>query len=409
MKYFFALLLSIICTAGQTQNLFSSPYSVYGLGMINNRLSTLNRGMGGTGIAVRDGYNLSYVNPASLGSIASPVSSVFEIGFYVEQSNYKSNELSESVSNGSLSNINYWFKLSPRWSSMVGLSPFSSVSYKINTTRALGGISDVDYSYEGSGNLSQLYWGNGFSIFKNLSVGFNISYVFGTISKNESIGTLNEPNALLFENKINTNRFNIDVGVQYSIPLNDKKTLVLGIIGDDGLDFKATQKNYLYNGSLDTLNASKGERLEYSTPVSIGAGLALHAARSVIATDIKFDKWSDVNSNEDDATFDDVWKVSMGYMYKGNPDGFNYLSAVSIRAGFYVQNYYMRIKENQMPWWGISAGISIPVFDNRSSININYSFNQLGTLNDGLILQRSQQIMFDVVVRDLWGAKRKFD
>jgi hypothetical protein len=69
----------------------------------------------------------------------------------------------------------------------------------------------------------------------------------------------------------------------------------------------------------------------------------------------------------------------------------------------------MRIKGNQMPWWGISAGISIPVFDNRSSININYSFNQLGTLNDGLILQRSQQIMFDVVVRDLWGAKRKFD
>jgi hypothetical protein len=409
MKYFFALLLWVICIAGQTQNLFSSPYSVYGLGMINNRLSTLNRGMGGTGIAVRDGYNLSYVNPASLGSIASPVSSVFEIGFYVEQSNYKSNELSESVSNGSLSNINYWFKLSPRWSSMVGLSPFSSVSYKINTTRILGGISDVDYTYEGSGNLSQLYWGNGFSIFKNLSVGFNISYVFGTISKNESIGTFNEPNALLFENKINTNRFNIDAGVQYSIPLNNKKTLVLGIVGDDGLDFKATQKNYLYNGSLDTLNASKGDRLEYSTPVSIGAGLALHATRSVIAADIKFDKWSDVNSNEDDATFDDVWKVSMGYMYKGNPDGFNYLSAVSIRAGFYVQNYYMRIKENQMPWWGISAGISIPVFDNRSSININYSFNQLGTSNDGLILQRSQQIMFDVIVRDLWGAKRKFD
>lgn len=365
--------------------------------------------MGGTGIAVRDGYNLNYVNPASLVSISVPVSSVFEIGFYVERNNYTTNNLSESASNGSLSNINYWFKLSPRWSSMVGLSPFSSVSYEINTTRTLGGISEVDYTYEGSGNLSQLYWGNSFNTIKNLSVGFNISYVFGTISKNESIGTVNEPNALLFENKINTNRFNIDAGIQYSLPLNKNKSLVIGIIGDNGIDFKATQKNYLYNGSLDTLNAAKGDKLEYSTPVSIGAGLALHALRSVIATDVKLEKWSDVNLQDDDVTFDDVWKISMGYMYKGNPDGVSYLSAISVRAGFYVQNYYVRVNGNQMPWWGITAGISIPVFDNRSSININYSFNQLGTLSDGLILQRSQQIMFDVIVRDLWGAKRKFD
>ena len=102
--------------------------------------------MGGTGIAVRDGFNLNYVNPASYGSIASPVSSVFEMGFYVEHNDYRTTDLSESRTNGSLSNINYWFKFLPQWSSTVGLTPFSSVSYKINTTRSLGGISDVNYT-----------------------------------------------------------------------------------------------------------------------------------------------------------------------------------------------------------------------------------------------------------------------
>ena len=47
------------------QNIFSSPYSIYGIGMINNRTSSLNRSMGGVGIAVQDDYNLNPINPAS--------------------------------------------------------------------------------------------------------------------------------------------------------------------------------------------------------------------------------------------------------------------------------------------------------------------------------------------------------
>jgi hypothetical protein len=51
----------------------------------------------------------------------------------------------------------------------------------------------------------------------------------------------------------------------------------------------------------------------------------------------------------------------------------------------------------------------MPMFDNRSSINISYSFDSFGTTQHGLILQQSQHIMFDVVIRDLWGVRRKFD
>src|SRR5688500_16958332 len=171
MRYI--LICSFISVQGYVlgQNIFNSPYSIYGLGIMNERLSTLNRGMGGAGIAVRDEFNLNYVNPASYGAIQSPVSSIYEMGFYVENNNYKTNELSESKSNGSLTNINYWFKFKPYWSSMVGLSPFSSVSYKIATTQSLGSGSAVDYFYEGSGALSRFYWGNAFTITKNLSLG----------------------------------------------------------------------------------------------------------------------------------------------------------------------------------------------------------------------------------------------
>src|SRR5688572_22391164 len=102
MRYHFTIIFFFMLQASIAQNIFNSPYSVYGLGIMNARMSTLNRGMGGTGIAVRDGFNLSYVNPASYGSIQSPVSSIYEMGFYIENNSYRTSELSESKSNGSL-------------------------------------------------------------------------------------------------------------------------------------------------------------------------------------------------------------------------------------------------------------------------------------------------------------------
>ncbi|WP_276369424.1 hypothetical protein [Chryseolinea sp. H1M3-3] len=409
MKFLLTVFFFSCGIAVSGQNIFNSPYSVYGLGIMNSRLSTLNRGMGGTGIAVRDGYNLNYVNPASYGSIVSPVSSIFEMGFYIEHSSYNTNELSESKTNGSLTNMNYWFKFSPKWSSTVGLSPFSSVSYKINSTRTLGSVQNIDYTYEGNGNISQVYWGNAFSILKNLSFGLNISYLFGTVSKTESIDILSQASSLVFENKINTNKINLDAGMQYVIPFKKNRSLVVGIVGDNGIDFKASQKNYLYDGSADTLATSTGKSLKYKLPASVGIGLALHSTRSIIASDLKFESWGSLDFHEVDVEAHDTWKFSAGYLYRGNPDATHYLGAVSLRAGVHLQNYHLQIKENSFSWWGFTAGASMPMFDNRSSINITYSFDQLGTLTNGLILQRSHQFMVDVVIRDLWGGKRKFD
>lgn len=408
MRYFFTISFVYVSAVIFAQNIYTSPYSIYGLGIINYRMSTLNRGMGGTGIGVQDEFNLNYVNPASYGSIASPVSSVFEMGYYIAYDNNKTSELSESKTNGGLTNMNYWFKLSPRWSSTIGVTPFSSVSYKINTPRILGAISEVNYRYEGSGTISQLYWGNGFNILKNLSAGVNISYLFGTISKNESVNISNQSSALVYERKISINKFRVDAGLQFAISLKNNSSLVIGLIGDNGVTFNANQKNYLYDGSLDTLNTSTGEKLKYNVPASMGFGLALHTTRSIVASDLTFQSWSRVPAKQQDAIFQDVWRFSLGYMYKGDPKTSEYFGAVSLRAGFHIQNFYLQVKERSLPWWGLTAGISLPMFDNRSSINITYSFDQLGTLN-GLILQRSQQIMFDVIIRDFWGIRRKFD
>src|SRR5689334_4380421 len=93
------MLCSIVASA---QTFSSSPYSIFGAGILQQHYSALNRGMAGTGIAVQDGFNLNHLNPASYGSVTSPISHVFEMGLYGTSNRFSTSESSESKSSGGL-------------------------------------------------------------------------------------------------------------------------------------------------------------------------------------------------------------------------------------------------------------------------------------------------------------------
>ncbi len=411
MKFRFALLTVLFLTMLlplHAQNMFTSPYSVYGIGMLNYRTSSLSRGIGGTGIAVQDEYSINPINPASYGSIKSPITHIHEIGLYVESNRYASQSLMESKTTGGITNLNYWFKFAPWWSASAGLTPFSTVSYKIKTERELATSSLVNYTYEGSGNINQLYLGNSFNIVKNLSVGVHASYLFGSILKSESIDLSDESSYLTYENKIVARKFHFDFGLQYKIDFKNK-SLVIGAVADNGLTLTGKQQNALYDQNNDTLSSATGKSVYYKLPRNAGVGLSLQSKRYTIAADLKYENWSKASYAEEEVKFQDTWKFSAGYIYKGNPDAENYFGLISLRTGFNVQQYPLKLKGTSSPLWGISAGISLPMFDGKSAFNLTYSLDQMGTTENKLILQRSQKIMLDIVIRDLWGRTRKID
>lgn len=396
-----ALLLAV--PYAHAQNIYSSPYSVYGIGMPLTRTSAMNRGMAGTGIGIQDEFNLNHANPASYGSIISPVTHLYEIGFYMESNRFKTSKMSDSQSLGGLSNISSWFKFKPWWAATAGLSPYSSVSYNILTQRAIGASSeDVDYNYKGSGNISSVYLGNSFRVTKNLSLGLTASYLFGSIVKNESTGSLT------LENKISTRKFDVDFGMQYKLKIANR-SLVIGAIYNNGITLKGKQTGDLYNSNADTLNHTDDETVTYRLPRSAGIGVGLHSKRSIIAADLRYTNWTNAEFSNQKLSFRDTWRFSAGYLYRGNPNAENYFELVSFRSGFYVQPYQLNLEGNNFAVWGASVGLSMPAFDNKSSINLTYSIDRLGTTQDGLIRQNVGKIMVDIVIRDLWGIKRKFD
>ena len=388
------------------QNIFNAPYSVYGIGMIHDRQSSLNSSMGGTGIGVQDGFNLNHANPASYGAIQQPINHIYEIGFYTESNRLSTRTTSESHAGGGLTHINYWFRFKPWWSATAGLSPYSSVSYNITTKRELGSGTDVPYTYSGNGNISSLYMGNSFKLSPNLLAGINVSYLFGAITKDETIEL--STGAMTFSRKITARKLTVDAGLQYKIKIGDR-SLVLGAVADNGVTLNGRVSHSLYTENADTLESGNGKAQTYKIPASAGFGFGLHAKRSIIAMDLRFKNWQQASFANEDVVFQNTWKLSAGYQYKGNPDATSYLGLISLRAGAYAQQFQINMKGNNFPVWGYSFGVSMPVFDNKSSINLTYNFDKLGTTQNGLIQQRSQKIMFEVVIRDLWGVKRKFD
>ncbi|HEX5167942.1 MAG TPA: hypothetical protein VFW11_02125 [Cyclobacteriaceae bacterium] len=397
--------LTVISTFAQVS--YNSPYSFYGVGLINNKSSSLNRGLAGTGIGIQDDYNLNYVNPASYASIVSPITHIYEVGTYVESNRFETTTLSESKTNGGMSNLSYWFKLSPRWASVAGLSPYSSVSYSIKATRDLAILDNVEYTREGAGNITQLYFGNAFNVVKNFSVGLNISYLFGSIHRYEYLSTSILP-GLTYDDKIFIRKFDFDAGLQYKFHWKDKK-LVVGMTLDDGLKLEGTRTGKLYDSEGDTLKTISNSDVQYTLPASAGVGLSLQTKLFLWAGDVKYENWSNADIANKEIILQDVWKLSGGFMYKGNANSDSYLGAVGLRGGVHAENFYQKLNGRNVLNWGASAGLSFPVFDGRSCINFIYCFDKLGTVSDGLILQHSNKFMLDVVIRDLWGGKRKFD
>lgn len=407
-NFFLIMFLWIMSSeACRAQNFFNSPYSVYGLGILNERTSSLNRGMGGTGIGVQDERNLNHMNPASYTSITFPVSHIYEVGAYLESNRYRTLESSESKFNGGISNINYWFKFKPWLSSTIGLSPFSSVSYDITTQKDLTIAPQAAYRYEGAGNITQLYWGNGIRINKNLAIGVNLSYLFGSITRSETVLSQSD-NALQLQNKTFTNKFNLDFGLQYKIHFL-RRALIIGAVYDNGLKLKGKSELTLTDINNDTLTTYKGGNTHYRLPQNAAVGISLKSKRSLIASDLKFTDWSGASYSNQDVHFQDTWKFSAGYSYLGNENAENYFGLVGFRTGISYQQYHQNVNGQNLNLWGAAFGLSLPISDGRSSINLTYNYDQIGTLRNDLILHQSHKFVVDIVIRDIWGVKRKFD
>ena len=192
---FSILFLLFLNSPSFSQIRLASPYSRFGIGDLSDNNNAWNLSMGGSGIAFRSPYHINYGNPASYTAFDS-LSFVFEGGFNLDIIKLTSNIQSENRNFASVGYLLFGMPVTKWWRTSLGMVPYSNIGYNIESPGQVD-KTNIIRLYSGSGGINRFYWGNAFKILKNLSIGVNASYLFGSMNRES---TILFPDSLLFAN-----------------------------------------------------------------------------------------------------------------------------------------------------------------------------------------------------------------
>src|SRR5882672_834062 len=205
MRITLTIFLSFVLFAKTEAQTNNSPYSIIGIGDIEDSYFNRTSGMANTGIGYRNGRSLLNNNPASLSGLENQFFTG-EIGIRGKLVNYSGNPI--NVNNNTSSDITFrrfaaGIKITNHWGTSIGLVPFSSENYEFNAPQpVLGTTGEYANAYsQGYGGINRVYWANAYELFHHLSVGINSSYLFGSISQKTILQNPNSPSTYVSTNR----------------------------------------------------------------------------------------------------------------------------------------------------------------------------------------------------------------
>ncbi len=425
-----AILLCTIPLSAQVNT--SSPYSRFGLGELTQPGFIQNLALGGTGIGIRSGSQINYLNPASYSSIDT-MSFLFEFGLQGSQNTYAQNSgttgspLQSKMTNYNIHHIAIGFGISKNWKASIGIVPYSSVGYNIVENKFLSGAGLLDYNYVGSGGLNKFYIGNSIRIINHFSVGLNLTYLFGYLNYANSVDFISDNYAATtrIENRLNIADMTYNFGFQYHDTFSDKYFFTLGVVFDNDSKLNTSQKlvqTTFYPGSKtsvgDSINIDpefvvNSEILQVQTllPRNAGVGFSFGIKNKLmLAGDYSSQEWSQSFIPGKTDSLVNASSLNFGLEYTPNDQALRgYYNRVHYRFGGYYSNSYLRIRGEQIQDRGISFGVGLPLKGTKSSFNLGLIVGQRGTLTNNLIKENYGIVNFGLTLHDFWFFKRKFD
>jgi hypothetical protein len=437
-KLFILLILSgtTFGALAQTSATSSSPYSKYGFGLYEDALLPQNRAMGGLGTALgkTGGYNdINVVNPASYSNINL---TAIDMGAFINVTTLSQGPVSQTSSNFRLSHIAIAVPTGKHAAFSFGLLPYADLGYNYTKTgtvainrAASGGIdtsATASYMYNGEGGLSKAYIGYGIGLGKNLHVGVNVAYIFGSEKQFRTTQFTDLPSVLNsnIENSMSAGGLNYDYGLQYDIPLSATSRITLGYAGSASTQLSTTTKfivsqyTLAADGSVNTaLDSLRNEQTDgkIKLPLINRFGITYQKDNKfVLGAEYKTGSWSDVTINGTNAGLQNSQSFIVGAQLTPNINSIgSYLAVVDYRLGFNYDKTYININGTDITQYGASLGLGIPIPNtSRTSfykINFAAEVGRRGTLENNLVRETYFNFRLGFTINDKWFQKFKFD
>jgi hypothetical protein len=401
----------------------NSPYTRYGYGQLSDLSFGNSKAMGGIAIGLRDGYQVNVTNPASYSAVDS-LTFLFDAGMTLQNANFSENGTKTNAKNSSVDYLAAQFRLSKGLGFTLGFVPFSTVGYSFSQTSYLPDATDgttqyTTYSYDGDGGIQQVMAGLGYQVFKGLSVGANFSYLYGDVTHTFTT-TFSNTSATksVKTEQISVSDYKLDFGAQYTLRLNKKNVLNLGVIFSPGHEMNAdgytTRATYAYSStyssylvqttSTDTISSG------FSLPTTFGVGATyVYDNRLTVGLDYSTQKWADAKYQGVKGEYlTNRHKVSAGMEFTPNYFSHNYLKRVRYRLGAYYATPYAKVDGREgANEYSVSAGFGLPLFNSKSLLNLSGQWVKVSPKTKGLLSENYLKLNIGLTFNEQWFQKWK--
>jgi len=412
-KYLF--IASLLYTVGGYSQNSNSPYSIIGIGDIENNFYNRTSGMANTGYAYRNDRYMINNNPASYTALQQQFFAI-ELSGRAQFINYAGtpvNAQSNSSKDFAIKRLAVGTKINKHWASGIGLAPFSTANYGFSATKPITGSPvQLPATYDGNGSVNQVYWNNAVEVFKHFSLGVQASYLFGSLNQTENLFTSELQESLTTTRQVFLRNFYFTYGAQYYLPINKHWDAVVGgtFSNKTKLASEATVTVTDNNGQLLSSVITKDDY--FKLPNSTGVGLSLTKDKKYTWTaDYKYQNWTATNFSGPGYSLQDVNRGSVGFEVANKKQVFNnYFERSYFQAGAYFGTSYLSINGEQLKEMGVTFGYGFTSLRNPLAGHIVLEIGQRGTEKNGLIKERFVNIGFTVSYRDFWFTKgRKYN
>ncbi|WP_075348916.1 hypothetical protein [Algoriphagus marinus] len=419
-------LLGVLCTlflfsevSAQTS---SSTYSALGLGEFNYSGSATNQAMGGLGISYGTGWSVNFVNPAL--STRNTIFN-FEAALNYKKLNVNNGSETSDVDGGGLSYVAFSLPVKSGKTTLgLGLNQISSVNYRLLINSQVNNATiNANNFIRGDGGISEAYLSAGFVVAKNLSLGIQGSYLFGSSIRTNQLrltDTLGVDVGIPSEyyERLTVSDVGYKLGAHYMVPLGEKKNLHLGAIYENlgAVNGKAFAKLAAI-GQANDLDTD-GDLIANDEPGSVyipnryGFGFSFEKVNKyAIGLEGQYQDFKQYRSFLDDPTqLKEAIKIGLGFQIV--PDYLaidNSLKRSTYRFGLEFQQTPYYLNNTNINDLGINFGASLPL-NQLSLLNLAMKVGQRGTTNNGLIRENYINFTLGFSLNDnSWFYKRVFE
>lgn len=426
MKKIFVLSFISVGYFLNAQSLSNSPYATYGIGDVKYDNTIETASMGGISTAFISDFtsNFNFANPAN--------NTNFELTSIKLEATNENNYFKTNYNNTKstkhstyLSNISLAFPISSKVKMGLSYQPYSSKSYDILTNSTTDDGTAFANRFKGTGTLNTAQVAVSYKISNEFALGARANYYFGNLYDTNEITSPNNSELINgYETKNSIKNFNFTLGTSYQ-HLNtrtDKKltigaTTTFGNTSNMTTDYK--NSTYFYSAvdtkAYETIIEQKSTSSKNLLPLQASFGVGYGSENQwFVSGQLDYKKGESISYFGKTFDFQDTYRISAGGWYLPNYNNFrNYFSRVVYRYGAFYERGGLKIGNNSINKFGISAGVMLPFktssITRMSGLELGLELGKRGTLNDNLINQNYINLRIGFNFADKWFRKSLYN